>query len=169
MAAWLSLDFQRVNLYRPKNCLSYAEDRFYALSGEHGMNALPEQERFEPLNMAVLIVEDNEINRKVAERLLDKFGCLCVSAENGIEALECAGSLVFDVILMDCQMPVMDGYEATSELRARKTPSRIVALTADGDRGRCLDAGMDDYLPKPVRAKSLYAALSGATGEPTVH
>jgi CheY-like chemotaxis protein len=115
---------------------------------------------FEPLNMAVLVVEDNEINRRVAERLLDKFGCLHVSAENGLEALECASSLVFDVILMDCQMPVMDGYTATSELRARNTPSRIVALTADGDRGKCIDAGMDDYIPKPVRAKELYAILT---------
>ena len=117
-------------------------------------------ENFEPLNMAVLVVEDNEINRRVAERLLDKFGCLHVSAENGLEALECASSLVFDVILMDCQMPVMDGYTATSELRARNTQSRIVALTADGDRNRCLDAGMDDYIPKPVRAKELYAILT---------
>lgn len=117
-------------------------------------------EQFEPLNMAVLVVEDNEVNRRVAERLLDKFGCLYISAENGLEALECASSLVFDVILMDCQMPVMDGYTATSVLRARNTPSRIVAVTADGDREKCLNAGMDDYIPKPVRAKELYAILT---------
>ncbi len=117
-------------------------------------------ENYAPLNMAVLVVEDNEVNRKVAERLLDKFGCLHVSAENGLEALECAGSLVFDVILMDCQMPIMDGYTATTELRARNNRSRIVAITADGDRDRCLRAGMDDYIPKPVRAKELYAVLS---------
>lgn len=119
-------------------------------------------EKFEPLNMAVLVVEDNEINRKLAERLLDKFGCLHVSAENGLEAIACADSLMFDVILMDCQMPIMDGYTATSELRARKNQSRIVAITADGDRNKCLDAGMDDYIPKPVRAKELYAILSNA-------
>jgi CheY-like chemotaxis protein len=118
---------------------------------------------FQPLNMAVLVVEDNEINRRVAEKLLDKFGCLHVSAENGLEALECASSLEFDVILMDCQMPVMDGYAATSELRARKTASRIVALTADGDRNKCLDAGMDDYIPKPVRAQQLYEVLTKST------
>jgi CheY-like chemotaxis protein len=112
--------------------------------------------------MAVLVVEDNEVNRRVAERLLDKFGCLYVSAENGLEALECAGSLVFDVILMDCQMPIMDGYAATSELRARNYRNRIVAVTADGDRSKCINAGMDDYLPKPVRAKELYAALTRA-------
>ena len=121
-----------------------------------------QREQFEPLNMAVLVVEDNEINRKVAERLLEKFGCLHVSAENGLEALECASSLVFDVILMDCQMPIMDGYTAANELRARNTPSKIVALTADGDRNKCLDAGMDDYIPKPVRAKELYAVLTKA-------
>ncbi len=120
------------------------------------------KEDFEPLNMAVLVVEDNEINRKVAERLLEKFGCMHVSAENGQEALECASSLVFDVILMDCQMPVMDGYTATNELRARNTPSKIVAVTADGDRSRCINAGMDDYIPKPVRAKELYAILTKA-------
>jgi CheY-like chemotaxis protein len=119
-------------------------------------------EQFVPLNMAVLVVEDNEINRRVAERLLEKFGCLHVSAENGLEALECASSLVFDVILMDCQMPVMDGYAATSELRAMNFTNPIIAVTADGDRHKCLDAGMDEYLAKPVRAKDLYAALSRA-------
>jgi CheY-like chemotaxis protein len=119
-------------------------------------------ENFEPLNMAVLVVEDNEINRRLAEKLLDKFGCLHVSAENGLEAIACADSLMFDVILMDCQMPIMDGYTATSELRARKNRSLIVAITADGDRSKCLDAGMDEYLPKPVRAKELYAVLSNA-------
>jgi CheY-like chemotaxis protein len=117
-------------------------------------------ESFPPLNMAVLVVEDNEINRKIAERLLDKFGCLHVSAENGLEAIACADSLIFDVILMDCQMPVMDGYSAASELRSRNIRSRIVAVTADGDRQKCLNAGMDDYIPKPVRAKELYAVLS---------
>src|ERR1700678_4095585 len=99
--------------------------------------------------MAVLGVEDNEVNRKLAERLLDRFGCVHISAENGLEALECTNSLAFDVILMDCQMPVMDGYEATSELRARNYPCRIVGVTADGDRKKCLNAGMDDYVPKP--------------------
>jgi CheY-like chemotaxis protein len=120
-------------------------------------------ESYEPLNMAVLVVEDNAINRKLAEKLLDKFGCLHVSAENGLEAIACADSLLFDVILMDCQMPIMDGYTATSELRARKNRSRIVAITADGDRGKCLDAGMDDYLAKPVRARELYAVLTNTT------
>src|SRR5579862_6037028 len=117
---------------------------------------------FPPPNMAVLVVEDNEINRKVAEKLPDKFGFMHVSAENGLEALECASSLEFDVILMDCQMPIMDGYEATTKLRARKTPSMIVAVTADGDRNKCLEAGMDDYIPKPVRAKELYTILTRA-------
>jgi CheY-like chemotaxis protein len=117
-------------------------------------------ELFEPLNMAVLVVEDNMINRRLAEKLLDKFGCLHVSAENGLEAIACADSLMFDVILMDCQMPIMDGYTATTELRARNYQSRIVAITADGDRDKCLGAGMDDYIPKPVRAKELYAVLS---------
>jgi len=108
------------------------------------------------------VVEDNEINRKVAERLLDKFGCLHISAENGLEAIECATSVEFDVILMDCQMPVMDGYAATSELRAMNFRNAIIAVTADGDRHKCLNAGMDEYLPKPVRAKDLYAALCRA-------
>ncbi len=118
---------------------------------------------FEPLNMAVLVVEDNEVNRRVAEHLLDKFGCLHVSAGNGLEALQCTDSLYFDVILMDCQMPVMDGLKATHELRTRNYPCKIVAVTADGDRSKCMEAGMDDYLPKPLRANDLYAALSRAS------
>jgi len=129
---------------------------------DHQASGVHAVEQFVPLNMAVLVVEDNEINRKVAERLLEKFGCLHVSAENGLEALECASSLEFDVILMDCQMPVMDGYAATSELRAMNFKNPIIAVTADGDRHRCLKAGMDEYLAKPVRAKDLYAALCRA-------
>jgi PAS domain S-box-containing protein len=115
----------------------------------------------------ILLVEDNAVNREVALRQLESLGYAAQTVNNGREALEKLEAERFDLILMDCQMPVMDGFEATRELRRReKGGSRhtpVVAMTAnalEGDRKRCLDAGMDDYLSKPVRAGSLAAVLS---------
>lgn len=109
----------------------------------------------------VLVVEDNPSNQKIAMRLLQKLGYESELAENGLEALEAIERKPYALVLMDCQMPEMDGFEATRAIRnaqgaARSTP--IVALTANanpGDRERCLDAGMDDYLAKPVRLPDL--------------
>ncbi len=112
----------------------------------------------------VLLVEDNPVNRRVASLMLRKRGLRCDLAANGKEALARWGERAYDLILMDCQMPEMDGYEATRHLRRLEqgghTP--IIAMTAEamkGDRERCLAAGMDDYLPKPVRAEALFAML----------
>jgi len=112
----------------------------------------------------VLLVEDNPVNRRVASLMLRKRGLKCDLASNGKEALARWGERPYDLILMDCQMPEMDGYEATRHLRRLEqgghTP--IIAMTAEamkGDRERCLAAGMDDYLPKPVRAEALFAML----------
>jgi len=113
----------------------------------------------------VLIVEDNAVNQMVAARLLEKLGCRVDVAANGREAVEMVGLLPYDAIFMDCQMPEMDGFEATQEIRRREDSSvrrPIIAMTANamqGDRERCLDAGMDDYVSKPIRKADLTEAL----------
>ena len=107
--------------------------------------------------LRVLLVEDNPVNREVASGMLDSLGCVTTLAEDGGEALEKLDSGQFDVVLMDCQMPVLDGYQATAAIReaeaaAGRSSQVIVALTANAmpeDRERCLAAGMDDYLSKP--------------------
>ncbi|MCC7014010.1 MAG: response regulator [Planctomycetes bacterium] len=113
----------------------------------------------------VLLVEDNRVNQMVARRMLERMGHTVALAENGREALELTAEQQFDVVLMDCQMPEMDGYEATRAIRVREAGARhlpIVAMTAHamvGDREQCLAAGMDDYLTKPVRAEDLDEVL----------
>jgi signal transduction histidine kinase/CheY-like chemotaxis protein len=115
----------------------------------------------------LLLVEDNPVNLAVGEKLLSVLGYTCDTAENGRLALEKMGSGRYSLVLMDCQMPVQDGYSATREWRERETlqgASRlpIVAMTANamaGDRQRCLDAGMDDYLSKPVSREQLEKCL----------
>jgi CheY-like chemotaxis protein len=116
--------------------------------------------------LAVLVVEDNAVNREVAKGLLQSLGCRVDSAADGLEAVEACARMPYDVILMDCQMPRLDGYEATRRIRglegATGHRTSIVGLTASamsGDRERCLSAGMDDYLPKPVRPQDLEAVL----------
>jgi CheY-like chemotaxis protein len=110
----------------------------------------------------VLLVEDNRVNLLVSLGMLERIGCAVETALTGREALERFAPGRYDLVLMDCQMPDMDGFEATVAIRARepsgvrRTP--IVALTAnaiEGDRDRCLAVGMDDYLAKPLRLADL--------------
>ncbi|MFN0305106.1 MAG: ATP-binding protein [Burkholderiales bacterium] len=127
----------------------------------------------------ILLAEDNPINRQIATVMLEGFGFEVVSAVDGRQAVERSYGQIFDLILMDCQMPELDGFEATTAIRARegaqggaaadatpgsRVPRRtpIIAVTANamqGDRERCLEAGMDDYLPKPFSKKNLRATV----------
>src|SRR5437899_1330288 len=141
-----------------------------------GMAARPEPARLitrESLREAqaqvrarVLVAEDNLVNQRVAVRMLEKLGCRVDVATNGLEAVEATGRILYHCIFMDCQMPEMDGYEATRVIRQReaRTGARIpiVAMTAnamESDRERCLVAGMDDYVSKPVQPKELGMTL----------
>jgi signal transduction histidine kinase/CheY-like chemotaxis protein len=120
----------------------------------------------------VLLAEDNVVNAKLAVRLLERLGCRVDVASNGHEALKMVQSIPFDLVFMDCQMPEMDGFEATRAIRAWERTSRIepspptrlpiVALTANamqGDRERCIEAGMDDYITKPLARADLQRVL----------
>jgi two-component system sensor histidine kinase/response regulator len=115
----------------------------------------------------VLLVEDNPVNREVALGMLETLGCRADAAENGWQAIEAMNSRLYDAVLMDCQMPVMDGLSATAEVRRREAGAGhvrvpIIALTAnamDGDRERCLAAGMDDFLSKPFTQQQLATLL----------
>jgi CheY-like chemotaxis protein len=114
----------------------------------------------------VLLVEDSKVNRRVALGLLNARGHQVVMVENGLEAVQAVAAQEFDVVLMDMQMPVMDGYAATAEIRKREQQTGghipIVAMTAEalqGDRERCLAAGMDDYVPKPIARAEMYRAV----------
>jgi len=115
--------------------------------------------------MKILLVEDNEVNCKILTKMLLSRGITCDIALNGLEAVRACQDKEYDLIFMDCQMPVMDGYESTAEIRrleggCRRTP--IVAMTAhamEGDREKCLKAGMDDYLSKPIDFQAMFALI----------
>jgi len=117
------------------------------------------------LDARVLVAEDNPINQRVALRTLQLLGCRVEVAEDGQQAVEAALGSAFDVVLMDCQMPVMDGFEATRQIRAREQGRRtpIVAMTAgisDDDRERCREVDMDGYITKPVTLEQLRDAIA---------
>src|SRR5262249_28224669 len=119
----------------------------------------------QPISAGVLLVEDNTVNQQVALGMLRVLGCRVEIAGNGREALDRLARERYDIIFMDCQMPEMDGYVATAELRRREgTSSRtpVVAMTAgamEGDRETCLAAGMDDYVTKPLEMATIGSVL----------
>jgi len=115
-----------------------------------------------PMALHVLLVEDNPINQEVARDLLEAVGCVIDVAANGAEAIDCAQQKPYHLILMDMQMPVMDGLNATRKLREAGCTIPILAMTANAfgeDRRRCLEAGMNDHIAKPVNPENLYAAM----------
>jgi PAS domain S-box-containing protein len=120
----------------------------------------------------VLVVDDNQVNQRVSLRMLEKMGHAVDVADNGLGALAALARVRYDAVLMDCQMPEMDGFDATREIRRREGSERhtpIIAMTAgamSGDEEKCLEAGMDDYLSKPVKAAALATMVTTWT-DPT--
>ena len=119
----------------------------------------------------VLVAEDSKIGQQIALAMLQKLGYQAYVAANGREAIDALSRVAYRAVLMDCQMPDIDGYEATAAIRRRESSGRhtpIIAMTTSampGDRERCLAAGMDDYLPKPVRLDQLRSVLRRWTAQ----
>jgi CheY-like chemotaxis protein len=118
--------------------------------------------------LRVLVAEDNAVNQRIAMAQLKKLGFAAESVSNGLEVLEALGRIPYDIILMDCQMPELDGYETTREVRGRNGHQPyIIAMTANamqGDRELCLAAGMDSYISKPLRIADLGSVLDESIG-----
>jgi len=123
--------------------------------------------------LRVLIVEENEINARLARHILEKLGCAVDLAVNGAEGVRMQAQGRYDAVFMDCQMPVMDGFEAAQRIRAQTAPDAqppIIAVTANvrpADRDRCLAAGMDDFIAKPFHPNDFLQALTRWCGSPS--
>ena len=159
--AWLHKPVRQSELY---NCLAsvLSGERFEPVSADHPVSA--GKGSYDRLR--ILLAEDNPVNRDVALSMLENLGCRADVAADGHEVLAAIKREAYDLVLMDCQMPRMDGFTATEEIRSREREGGrripIVALTASAmeeDRDRCLAAGMDDFLPKPLRVEALRDAL----------
>jgi CheY-like chemotaxis protein len=155
-------------------------DAIAMVMGEAAEEVAPEQEKEQQLvtvhslkeakgrsRIRILVAEDNAVNQKVAVMMLERLGYRADVAANGLEAVEALSRISYAAVLMDVQMPEMDGYEATREIRRREENEKdrrtpIIAMTANamqGDRERALEEGMDDYVAKPVKLEALGAVL----------
>jgi len=165
IAEWLTKPVKQSRLY---DCIANVLDGQNA--GGHGpaivVRPMPATESNITRHGArILLAEDNPVNQKVALRQLDRLGYSAEAVGNGLEVLDALSRIPYDLVLMDCQMPELDGYAATAEIRRREGSARhtpIIAMTAhalQGDRERCLAAGMDDYVSKPVKPTELATVL----------
>ncbi len=167
ISAWLKKPIRQLDL---QSCLEAVLASTTESSAMPAVDAVGVPDK---IQAHVLLVEDHPVNQLVAQKMLEALGCTVTLAANGHEAIAARWRHPVDVILMDCQMPEMDGYTASRELRQRERATKaprlpIVALTAnalEGDRERCLDAGMDDYLTKPFRRDTLRAMLARWIGD----
>jgi len=129
-----------------------------------------------PSEVRVLIVEDHWANRRLLEAMLKKLGAFYTmeAVENGLEAVNITSARQYDIVLMDCNMPIMDGWQATEKIRQTEGPNKktpIIAVTANamkGDKEKCIAAGMDDYISKPVEKKRLEEVLARWLGSAVV-
>jgi len=155
------------------DCLVEVMDRRDSTTTTPGAAALVPAGPAAPHAERVLLAEDNMINQKVAVRQLAKLGYHADTVANGNEVMEALERFAYNIILMDCQMPDLDGYETTRLIRSEHSrPIYIIAMTANamqGDREKCLTAGMDDYVTKPVRTEELEAALARYRPAPAVN
>jgi CheY-like chemotaxis protein len=133
----------------------------------HGQAPEPDEREFGRPRRRILVAEDQHVNWMLIERMLARRGYSAVNAADGRAAVDMLGSEHYDLVLMDCHMPVLDGYDATREIRRREAAHGgripIVAMTANamlGDRERCLAAGMDDYMSKPISSEAVDATLA---------
>jgi two-component system, sensor histidine kinase and response regulator len=174
VSAWLSMPVRPSHLF---DCLMTAISP--GAGAQPAARAANRRRAFAPLstlaslspesvrhNVRILVAEDHAVNQRVMLRMLQRLGYRADSVSSGREALEAARAKPYDIILMDCQMPDLDGYEATREIRRLTASGReiaIIGVTAhalEGDRQKCLDAGMNDYLRKPVLPEDLAAAMA---------
>lgn len=166
--AWVKKPLRQSDLYRAlADLLAGGESSLPLTRLSPGRSARSENQR-SPIIPAgtVLIAEDNTVNQKIVVRMLSKLGYRCDVVANGGEAVAAVQRMRYSAILMDCQMPEMDGFEATAHIRHWETTSGgrapIIAMTAHalkGDRERCHAAGMDDYLSKPIKLEGLERIL----------
>jgi signal transduction histidine kinase/DNA-binding response OmpR family regulator len=175
IAAWLVKPVKPSRLYDSLVTILSALRQQRVTSGEterlHRPPRLEGAEFAQQFPGRILVAEDTSVNLILALKVLERLGYRADRAANGLEVLEALRRAPYDLILMDCQMPVMDGYEATRRIRMRERPGehiRIVAMTANAmktDRDACLAAGMDDYVSKPISFEALKEALRRGLGE----
>jgi len=148
----------------------FGTDDASAVNGKNKLTVIESNPSTEAKSLRILLAEDNPTNQLFAQEVILRQGWRCDIANNGLEAVEAVGRVAYDVVLMDCQMPEMDGYEATREIRKQERSGLltgylpIIALTANAlkeDRDRCLEAGMDNYLTKPFKPQALRDLLVG--------